>query len=350
VGKALAGKSTLNRLELSEIDSAQSDRYKRIAVRALEIDRFMVSTFIRSQKQAPKQIILDLDTTNDPVHGEQEGRFFHAHYGHYCYLPLYIFSGGHILLAKLLPGNANARQAALPELERIVGDLRLKWPRVRIIVRGDSGFMSDDIMSFCEGNGVDYVLGFAKNPRIEKRIQRSMRKAARLSREKRKTVRVFQDVPYKTRHSWSHRRRIVAKAEHMEGRANPRFVVTSIPKQKRSARWIYEDLYCQRGDMENRIKEQQLDMFADRTSTETLISNQLRLYFSSVAYMLMHALRRLALSGTEMARAQCGTIRTRLLKIAARVRVTARKVWVSMPTGCPYAQIFAKAHAALLRC
>jgi hypothetical protein len=280
----------------------------------------------------------------------QEGRFFHGHYGHYCFLPLYIFTGEHILFSRLLPGNADAKKAVLPELERIVGRIRGEWPKVQIIVRGDSGFMSDEIMEYCEGNRVDYVLGVAKNSRLLKRIQRSMRNAARLYRKKEKTVRIFQDVYYKTRRSWSRRRRVVAKAEHMKDGANPRFVVTSIKRKKRSARWIYEDLYCKRGDMENRIKEQQLDMFADRTSTETLVGNQLRLYFSSVAYMLMHALRRLALAGTEMARAQCGTIRTKLLKIAARVRVTARKVWVSMPTGCPYAEIFAKAHAALLRC
>jgi hypothetical protein len=349
-GKALAGKSTLNRLELSQSESAHSDRYKKIAADALEIDRFMVAMFIRSQKKAPKQIILDLDTTDDPVHGMQEGRFFHGHYGHYCFLPLYIFTGEHIVLSKLLPGNADAKKSVLPELERIVGRIRGEWPKVQIIVRGDSGFMSDEIMEYCEGNRVDYVLGVAKNSWLLKRIQRSMRKAARLYRKKGKTVRIFQDVYYKTRRSWSRRRRVVAKAEHMKDGANPRFVVTSIKRKNRSARWIYEDLYCKRGDMENRIKEQQLDMFADRTSTETLLGNQLRLYFSSVAYMLMHALRRLGLAGTEMARAQCGTIRTRLLKIAARVRVTVRKVWVSMPTGCPYAEIFAKAHAALLRC
>jgi len=351
-GKPLAGKSTLNRLELSEKESAHSDRYKKIAASPCEIDRFMVSMFIRSQAKAPRRIILDLDTTDDPVHGMQEGRFFHGHYGHYCFLPLYIFCGEHILLSKLLPGNADAKKAVLPELERIVGRIRGEWPKVQIIVRGDSGFMSDDIMKYCEGNRVDYVLGVPKNSRLLKRIERSMRKAAWRYREggKRKAVRVFQDVYYKTLRSWSKRRRVVAKAEHMEGGANPRFVVTSISRKSRSARWIYEDLYCRRGDMENRIKEQQMDMFADRTSTETMVSNQLRLYFSSVAYMLMHALRRLALVGTEMARSQCGTIRTRLLKIAARVRVTVRKVWVSMPTGCPYAEIFAKSHAALLRC
>ena len=351
-GKALAGKSTLNRLELSESESAHWDRYKKIAADALEIDRFMVAMFIRSEKRAPKQVILDLDTTDDPVHGMQEGRFFHGHYGHYCFLPLYVFAGEHILLSKLLPGNADAKKAVLPELERIVGRIRGEWPNVQIIVRGDSGFMSDEIMKYCEGNRVDYVLGVAKNSRLLKRMQRPMRKAARLYRKgkKKKAVRVFQDIYYKTRRSWSRRRRVVAKAEHMEGGANPRFVVTSIKRTKRSARWIYEDLYCKRGDMENRIKEQQMDMFADRTSTETMVGNQLRLYFSSVAYMLMHALRGLALAGTDMARAQCATIRIRLLKIAAQVRVTVRKVWVSMPTGCPYAEIFAKAHAALQRC
>jgi len=348
VGSALAGKSTLNRMELSHVGSVEDDRYKRIAAIEPLIDHFMLSTFLRSCEEEPREIILDVDTTDDPVHGEQEGRYFHGYYGHYCYLPLYIFSGEHIILARLLPGNADAKTDLLPHLGRIVRNIRNKWSGTRIIVRGDAGFMGDAIMSYCEEAGVDYVLGIAKNSVLLKKIRGSMRKAARRYRETGKAVRVFQDVNYRTTRSWGCRRRVVAKAEHIEGGANPRFVVTSISSKERSARWIYEDLYCQRGDMENRIKEQQLDMFSDRTSTGSIAGNQLRLYFSSVAYMLMHALRRLGLTGTEMAKAQCGTIRTKLLKIGALVRVTARKIWVSMPAACPYAEIFRKVHTALL--
>ena len=348
VGNALAGKSTLNRMELWQTGS--ENRYRRIVPVGPLIDRFMVSAFLRSYDVAPKEIVLDMDSTDDPVHGEQEGRYFQGYYGHYCYLPLYIFSGQHILLSRLLPGNADPRSHVLLELRRIVTQIRDRWPRVRIIVRGDSGFMSEAIMSYCEANGVDYVLGMAKNPKLVKRIDRSVRKARRRFKASGKKARIFSDLQYKTTRSWSRRRRIVAKAEHMEEGSNPRFVVTSISSKERSARTIYEKLYCQRGDMENRIKEQQLDMFSDRTSATSFAANQLRLYFSSVAYMLMHALRRLGLKETDMAKAQCGTIRTRLLKIGAQVRVTVRKIWVTLPSASPYAAIFVKAHTALLRC
>jgi hypothetical protein len=348
-GAALCGKSTLSRLELSSRASAPRARYKKISAEPLEIDSMMVGIFLKSSEKAPREIVIDMDTTDDPVHGAQEGRHFSAYYGHYCFLPLYFFSEGHVLLSRLLPGNADQRKAALPELSRIVRQIRAKWPLTRLIIRGDSGFCSDEIMSWCEGNGVDYVLGLAKNSRLVKMLTREMRKAERRFIKTRETQRIFRDMSYKTRRSWSRRRRVVAKAEHMAGGANPRFVVTSLRSTERDARNLYEDLYCQRGDMENRIKEQQLDMFADRTSAGSLEANQLRLYFASVAYMLMHALRRLALQGTQFAKAQCGTIRLKLLKIGATVRVTVRKIWVTMPTSYPWVNEFMLAHAALLR-
>jgi len=349
-GSALAGKSTLSRLELSRPDSASESRYNRIAAEELEIDSMMVGVFTNSHAEAPREIVLDLDTTDDPVHGQQEGRFFHAYYGHYCFVPLYVFCGEHLLLSRLLPGNADAREAVLPELARIVRQIRWVWPEVRIIVRGDSGFCSDKVLSFCELHGLDYALGMAKNSRLLKKIERAMRKAERGFRRTGEAARVFRSISYRTRRSWSRSRRVVAKAEHMALGSNPRFVVTSIQGAEGDAQWVYEELYCKRGDMENRIKEQQLDMFSDRTSAASLMGNQLRLYFSGVAYMLVHGLRRLGLQGTELARAQCGTIRTKLLKVAARVRVTARKVWISMPTAYPYADLFRRVRLNLLRC
>jgi hypothetical protein len=350
VGSALAGKSTFSRLERSTVAGAPTDRYQKIAADAGAIDAFMLEAFLRASPRPPWRIVLDLDTTDDQVHGNQEGRFFHHHYHGYCYLALYIFRGEQLLLAKLLPGNADQRQEVLPHLARLVAQLRARWPRTTIVVRADSGFASDALMTWCEEERVEYVLGFPQNSRLVKLAAKSLRKAARVWARTGQTARVFRDTTYKTRRSWTRRRRVVVKGEYMSQGANPRFVVTSLSRRRYSARWVYEALYCQRGEVENRIKEQQLDLFADRTSTACLASNQLRLYFSSVAYLLLQALRRVALAQTELAQAQCGTIRTKLLKIAAKVRVTVRKVWVSLPTGYPYAEIFARAHAAILRC
>jgi hypothetical protein len=315
-----------------------------------EIDLLLPAMFIQSQRKRPRRVILDLDTTADLVHGQQEGRFFHAHYDGYCLQALYIFCGDQPLAAKLYPGNMNAREEVLPHVIRVVEQLRIKWPRLRIMLRGDSGFQNDDLMTWCERNRVQYVFGLAKNSRLKRALGKSMAEARREHKRTEKTARVFTDLEYRTRRSWSATRRVVGKAEYMSSGENPRFVVTNIPASQWNARRLYEKLYCGRGEMENRIKEQQLDMFADRTSTTQLHSNQLRLYLSTIAYMLVEALRRLALKGTEMARAQCGRIRTQLIKIGARVRVTVRKIWVSMATGCPYAHSFAQAHTNLLRC
>ncbi len=331
VGKALAGKSTLNRLELTTADAGPASRYKKIVIDGAAVDRLFVNVFLQAFRKAPRQIVLDLDATDDPLHGEQEGRFFHGFYGNYCYLPLYIFCGEFLLCARLRRSNMDA-----------------SWPRVRIIIRADSGFAREEIMAWCEAHAVDYVLGLAKNARLKRALGKELRQAKREHARTGAPARVFKDFTYKTRKSWSRRRRVVGKAEHLSGGPNPRFVVTSIPKEDTDARALYEDLYCARGDMENRIKEQQLGLFADRTSTATMRANQIRLWLSSVAYVLLHALRRLGLQGTALARAQCDTIRLKLLKIGAQVRVTVRKIWVSLASGSPYAAIFEAAYHNLL--
>ena len=340
-GKALAGKSTLNRLELTPSDpTAAERRYKKIIMQPEKIDRLFVDVFLRAHVEAPEEIILDVDATDDPLHGNQEGRFFHGYYMNYCYLPLYIFCGEYLLCARLRPSNIDASEGTLDELQRIVAQIRAAWPAVKIIVRGDSGFCRDEIMTWCEGNHIDYVLGFAKNERLKAIIAEEARQAQELYEETKKAARVFKDFRYETRESWTRERRVVGKAEHLEKGSNPRFVVTSIDMQQLDAGILYEQLYCGRGDMENRIKEQQLWLFADRTSAGKMRANQLRLYFSSVAYILMQALRRLGLKGTQMATAQCNTIRLKLFKIGAQVKVTVRKVWVSLAGGYPYVDVF----------
>lgn len=351
----LAGKSTLNRLELSGATIAEAERYKKIAVDHGAVDQLLVELFLQAHATPPAEVVLDLDATDDPVHGAQEGRFFHGFYGHYCYLPLYIFCGEQLLCARLRPANIDASAGALEEVTRIVTRLRAAWPAVRIILRADSGFCRDALMAWAEAHGVDYVLGLAQNARLRARIAAELAAAERACAATGQPARVFAELTYRTRASWSRARRVVAKAEQLTpstadevGKQNPRFVVTSLAAAALDARALYEDLYCARGEMENRIKEQQLMLFADRTSAATLRANQLRLYFSSLAYVLLHALRRLALAGTALARAQCQTLRLTLLKIGARVRVTTRKVWLALASGCPHAALFAHVHATLV--
>jgi hypothetical protein len=338
-GKALAGKSTLNRLELGKSDP---DTYKKIVMHEQKIDAWKVKAFIDAYESAPEEIVLDLDTTDDLIHGNQEGKFFHGYYGNYCYLPLYIFCGEHLLCARLRRSNIDGAEGAIEELNRIVGQIRQAWPEVKIIIRADSGFCRDDLMSWCEDerNRVDYVLGLAKNERLKKEIAEEMKQAEAQFGETQQPARMFKEFRYETLKSWSRERRVIGKAEHLEKGANPRFVVTSLSSDRFDARALYEDFYCARGDMENRIKEQQLDMFADRTSAATMRANQLRLYLSSAAYILMHALRRLGLKDTDLAHAQCQTIRLKLLKIGAQIRVTVRNIWISLAGGYPYANIF----------
>jgi len=346
-GCPLAASSTLNRLELSTPEAAVSDRYKRIAAAPEAFDRLLVDLFVESYEKPPREIWLDLDATDDPLHGHQEGRFFHGYYRHYCYLPLYIFSGEHLLCARLRPSNQDGAAGSVEELTRIVAQIRDHWPKTRIIIRGDSGFCRDAIMSWCEDNHVGYVLGLARNKRLNRALGREMAEAYAEHEATGRSARRFRDFRYRTRKSWSTERRVVGKAEVLPGKANPRFVVTNLPVNRAGAKRLYEQLYCVRGEMENRIKEQQLGLFADRTSTATMRANQLRLYFSSFAYVLMQGLRRLGLQGTQHQRAQCTTIRLKLLKIGARIRITVRKVWLSFSQGYPYANDFAQILANL---
>jgi hypothetical protein len=345
-GKALAGKSTLNRLELTGAEVKEKERYKKIKLDFAAVDKLLGDLFLQAQGEPSQQIILDLDSTDDPLHGNQEGRFFHGYYGHYCYLPLYIFSGEHLLCARLRTADGDGAAGSVEELARLVQQIRQAWPEVGIVVRGDSGFCREELMAWCEANQVDYVLGLARNERLQAEIAAELAQAAEQYRQTGRAARIFKEFSYQTRESWSRARRVVAKAEHLDKGANPRFVVTSLPSPKWAAQALYEELYCARGEMENRIKEQ-LMLFADRTSTAYLRSNQIRLYFSSVAYVLMQALRRLGLQGTEWAQAQCMTVRLKLLKIGALIRITVRKVWVSMATGYPYAERFRQIYAQL---
>ena len=340
----LAGKSTLNRLELSRLEPT---RYHKISYDAAAIEGLFVELFLDAHSTAPPQITLDLDATDDPLHGHQEERFFHGYYDNYCYLPLYVFCGRHLLAAKLRPANIDASAGSVEEMARIVARIRQRWPKVRILLRADSGFAREALMAWCENNGVDFLFGLAKNSRLVGEIEAELAQAAELSRRTEKPARRFKDFTWQTRKSWSRERRVVAKAEWTAGEANPRFVVTSLAREEHEARHLYEKLYCARGEMENRIKECQLDLYADRTSAHTMRANQLRLWFASMAYVLIGALRRIGLAHTQFARASCGTIRLKLLKIGALVRTTVRRIKLAMPSAFPYQAEYHAAHTAL---
>ena len=348
VEEPLAGKSTLNRLELTPAGAPQAERYHKISYSSEAIDELLVEIFLEAHKKPPTEIVLDLDATDTPLHGQQEHRFFHGYYNHYCYLPLYIFCGDHLLGARLRPSNQDASAGSLAEVERIVAQIRARWPKTRIVLRADSGFCREELMAWCENHTVDYVFGLARNARLRRKIGREMQQAKREHQHTGQPARVFTEFFYRTRQSWSRSRRVVAKAEQIEGKENPRYVVTSLAAENRPARELYERLYCARGEMENRIKEQ-LSLFSDRLSTATLRANQLRFYFSSLAYVLVDALRRIGLRGTDWAEAQVETIRLRLLKIAAQVRVTARRIWICYSGAYPWKRLFAAAWSAL-RC
>lgn len=344
VGKeSLAGKSTLNRLELGP---KEKNRYRKIGCQTEAIDELLTTVFLEAHSEAPERIVLDVDATDLPLHGHQEERFFHGYYDSYCYLPLYIFSGEHLLCARLRSASEDGAAGSVTELERIVKQIRTKWPGVRIIVRADSGFCRDDLMGWCERNQVDYVLGLARNERLEKRIVKALKKARGRFAVTGQAARTFAEFYYRTRKSWSRRRRVVAKAEWLEKGSNPRFVVTTLGPEEWRAQALYEQLYCERGEAENRIKEQ-LSLFAGRVSAESMKANQLRVYFAGIAYVLMTGLRRLGLQGTKMARAQATTIRLRLLKIGARIRITARKVWLSMASSYPWQALYEQVYAQL---
>jgi hypothetical protein len=348
-GKPLAGKSTLNRLELTPVGADAGSRSKKVTCRTRDVEHLFVSLFLQAHDRPPEHIVLDLDATDDPIHGHQLGRFFHGYYKNYCYLPLYIFCGDHLLCARLRPSDIDASAGALKQLQRVVAEIREAWPEVTITIRADSGFCREPIMAWCEANGVDYLLGLAQNPRLVAMIATEQEQARQEFEATKEPARVFAELRYRTLDSWSCERRVVAKAEHLTKGANPRFVVTSLAVEDRAAKALYEENYCGRGEAENRIKEQQLHLFADRTSAGTMRANQIRLLLSSIAYVLMNALRRLGLADTDLAEAQCQTIRLKLLKIGALVRVTFRKVWVSLASSCPYAEVFRRVHANLAR-
>jgi Transposase DDE domain group 1 len=341
----LAGKSTLNRLELG---GPEPTRYHRIAWEGTKIAALLVDLFLDAHQHPPQQIILDLDATDDPLHGHQEGRFFHGYYDGYCYLPLYIFCGRHLLAAKLRRADIDGSAGAVEETARIVAQIRVRWPEVRIVLRADSGFAREALMSWCEANGVDYLFGLAKNERLVAEISTELAAAEEDSKATGQPARRFKEFSWSTRDSWSCQRRVIAKAEWTGGAANPRFVVTSLSPEEAAPQLLYEETYCARGDMENRIKECQLDLFADRTSAATMRANQLRLWFASMAYVLLCALRRIALQHTQFAKATCGTIRLKLLKIGALVRTSVRRIKFAMASSCPYQREIAVAHAQLI--
>jgi hypothetical protein len=342
----LAGKSTLNRLEHAPLVPSC---YHKIGHDAPAIEGLFVDLFLEAHKTPPTEIILDLDATDDPLHGHQEGRFFHGYYDCYCYLPLYVFCGRHLLAAKLRRSNIDASAGVVEEVERIVDQIRARWPRVKILLRADSGFARNELMAWCEANAVDYVFGLARNERLIGAIADELAAAAAESSAQGGPVRRFADLAWRTLDSWSRTRRVIAKAEHLPKGPNPRFVVTSLPASARDARSLYEDVYCARGEVENRIKEQQLDLFADRTSTATMRANQLRLWFASFAYVLLEALRRIGLRHTQFATATCGTIRLKLLKIGAQVRKSVRRIKVAMASACPYQTEYHLAYLYLQR-
>jgi hypothetical protein len=340
----VAGKSTLNRLELSR---DRATRYHKISHAPGAIEDLFVTLFLEAHQPPPQEVILDLDATDDPLHGHQEGRFFHGYYDCYCYLPLYIFCGDQLLAAKLRPANIDASAGAVEEVARIVARLRMQWPATRIILRADSGFARDGLMAWCEANGVDFIFGLARNVRLTRTIGAELVEAREESQATGEPARRFKEFIWTTRKSWSRPRRVIAKAEWTKGEANPRFIVTSLTAADGNGRRLYEDIYCARGEMENRIKECQIDLFADRTSTGAMTANQLRLWFASMAYVLVESLRRIALQATDLAAASCGTIRRKLFKIGALVSISVRRIKLAMASGCPHKAAFAIAHRTL---
>jgi hypothetical protein len=347
----VAGKSTLSRLEHApaEGEAYAPARYHKIGHDTAAIEALFVRLFLEAHAEPPEEIIIDLDATDDPLHGHQEGRFFHGYYDCYCYLPLYIFCGRHLLAAKLRRADIDASAGAVAEIARIVAQMRASWPEVKIRLRADSGFAREELMAWCEENGVDYVLGLARNNRLVAKIGRELKSAQRQAAKTGRAARRFKDFQWTTLDSWSRKRRVIGKAEWTRGEANPRFIVTSLGRDQVAGQALYEDIYCARGDMENRIKECQADLFADRTPTATMRANQLRLWFASFAYVLVCALRRLALAGTELAKATCGSIRLKLLKIGAQVTLSVRRVKIALASSYPLQELFALAHERLTR-
>lgn len=367
----LAGKSTINRLEYcpETIINQELSRYHKIEHNPQEIERAFGEIFLDSSKKPPGQIILDMDVTDDQVHGNQEGAFFNPYYKGVCYAPLYIFCGHHLLVAKLRSSNVDPADGALEQLQRIIGLIREKWQNTHIIIRGDSAYSREDIMSWCEAQkGVDYVLAIATNSQLKLRASHIIEKSkadyeTRLEPvtklretlfsadeellEAKKLVPEaiwYRSISYKTQKSWSRTRRVVTKVCHGHQGLKIRHVVTSLPASKIPPSKLYTDKYCPRGEMENRIKEQQLDLFADRTSTQIFESNQLRLWLSSMAYVLVQAFRQHCLRKTSFALSTVGTIRLSLLKLGAKITISYRRILIAIATACPYQDILAIAY------
>ena len=338
-GKALAAHSTLNRFELGALGG--DARYKKIIPDRTAIEALLIRQGVRAISRRSRQIVLDFDATDDPLHGAQEGRFFHGYYGHYCYLPLYCFCGNVPLWAWL--GSAqrgDASEGTVDALKKIVPAIRRRFGRkMAVIVRGDSGFARERIMRWCEDNKIFYCFGLMRNARLSKKLTPSFEALHEQASEL--PARSFAQFEYRTLKSWSHARRVVGKAELLDRGENPRFVVTNLSSDVFDARSLYEDFYCARGDMENRIKEQQQDLFADRTSTHAMASNQLRLWFSAFAHLMLSHLQANALRGTRLEKASIGTVRLRLFKIAARVKVSVRRIRFGLASGCPDEAVFA---------
>lgn len=341
----LAGKSTLNRVELG---GEKPDRYKKVLYESAAIDQLLVDVFLEAHEQAPEMMVLDLDVTDLALHGHQEGRFFHGYYDDYCYLPLYIFCGPHLLGVRLRQANQDAAAGCKEELQRIVQQIRQRWPQTVIIVRADSGFCREELMSWCEQQPqVEFVLGFARNGKLREIIEPQMAQATAEAKKKGQPARVFTEFLYETvSGTWNRQRRVVAKAEYLDDKENPRFVVTSLKTEDWPAQKLYEELYCARGDMENRIKEQ-FSLFAGRVSTESFRANQLRVYFSAIGYVLLQGLRRLGLEGTDLAHAQCSTLRLKLLKIGTLIRISVRRIHLLLATGYPDQDIFRRIYLRL---
>ena len=345
-GRALAGHATLNRLETapSTLDSDRPDLKILHSPQAFE--RLFVDLMLDAHDQPPNELIIDLDATDDRVHGTQEGRSFHGYYGHDCFLPLYIFCGEFLLAAKLRRADQDGAAGSLEEVARIVAHIREQCPRTKLIVRADSGFCRDAMLDWCESQPtVEFVIGLARNSRLAEMIKGELEHHRQVVAESGHASQSYKDLDYRTKKSGSRERRVVAKAEVLTGKDTPRFVVTSLSADEVDKRALYEDLYCARGDMENRLKAQQLGMFADRTSSHTMRANPLRLWFSSLAYVLVNDLRTVALRGTPLAKAQVWTIRVRLLKVGALVRQSVRRLVISLRSSFPLKAIWLAALA-----
>ena len=329
----LASPPTLCRLE---------NRIGRDAL--VKIAEVLLGQFIAAHPMPPEHLILDFDATDDRVHGQQERRFFHGYYDHHCFLPLYVFCGDELLAAYLRPSNIDAARHARAVLKLLARKLRAAWPDVKITIRADSGFCRWRLMRWCDSHGIGYVLGVARNPKLQRAARDEVERAERQFQRTGEPQRHFGSFSYGAS-TWDRTRRVIVKAEHNAQGANPRFVVVNVPGDPQG---LYEDVYCQRGEMEDRIKEQQLDLFADRTSCHRFAANQFRLLLSSAAYVLVQALRRTTLVGTDLARAQVGTIRLRLFKVAARVVVTARRLVFHLASSYPDQSVFRAVFARVM--